>query len=337
MAFMLVPGLFGEMTVEQYEEWRSKLVYPHAKLTIKVQDEDGNPVEGAIVWCGFDQYDSVKEPTGPDGIYVFEGRSSLAFSGNVQKEGYHYYQLPQLRFPNLDGDRSLPWNPTVEVTLRRKVNPHVMNYGWLPKIPPVMGEEVGFDLMIGDWLPPHGSGKISDVFFRIDGWMRKREGKMVRGWNTDVKLTLRFPNQGDGIIMFSQPEIGSLNFGGDRLRFPREAPLDGYAQSIVWGRQYYHQPLDDDTLNKYELIKRDDLPDQSYLMFRFRTVMDPQGNILRAHYGKAGPVSLEFYSPDRWWLDGQFWINTEPNERNLEDAEFGDGGMKNVVVRKRSR
>ena len=113
-----------------------------------------------------------------------------------------------------------PWNPTIDVVLRKVGNPIPMRV-WLGGTDgahraPGIGEEFGFDLFEKDWVEPHGKGKQSDLFVKFSS-----DFKGQKDYKTSCHI--RFANPDDGF--FPVPELISEE---SLLKYPREAPMNGY-------------------------------------------------------------------------------------------------------------
>jgi hypothetical protein len=148
---------------------------------------------------------------------------------------------------------------------------------------PVFDKPAGFDLMVGDWVAPYGKGTRADILFTAH--LDKRAQL-----DFDYKLTVNFPNKGDGIQMFSTPD----NSG---LRSPYEAPDNGYQPEVV--RQNNERPD--------KILKYDNNPNGNYF-FRVRTMLDENGNVKSALYGKIYGDFMKF----------KYYLNPTPNSRNME-------------------
>jgi hypothetical protein len=58
---------------------------------------------------------------------------------------------------------------------------------------PVEAENFGFDLMLGEWLPPYGNGKVPDFVFRVDRTINAET-------DFSAALTLSFSNPGTALL-----------------------------------------------------------------------------------------------------------------------------------------
>ena len=154
---------------------------------------------------------------------------------------------------------------------------------------PVFDKPAGFDLMLGDWVSPHGKGMNSDIIFT--GHLEKRAED-----DTDYTLTVSFPKTGHGIQEFRAP-LYYLHSRGSELRSAEIAPADGYAPN--WVQIRTRRPGKPPGGNH-------DLERNYY--FRVRTVVDDKGNIVRAQYGKIYGDFMHF----------NYYLNPTPNSRDVE-------------------
>ncbi|MBU0678478.1 MAG: Ig-like domain-containing protein [Verrucomicrobia bacterium] len=309
---ILLVGLLANSVLADAEK-----KYP-AQLTLRVVDDAGAPVSKAEVvistfshWIsgedfGRNVYDQA------EGVTDTNGTATVALDGHTGKykymahppEGYYWSPAIEYVFTNVLEGRWSPWNPVVEFTLKRVVDPIPM-YAKRYEIPydetfPVEGEPVGFDLMKGDWVEPYGRGQISDFLFKLD---RKPQTKAMTRYGPvtlfDDSLTVSFSNDGDGI----QPvRHGSVTPG--QLPLPRQAPEDEYKSALL-KRTYQDSPDNPPHLGGQE---------DGYF-FRVRTRKDAEGNILSALYGK---VYGDFEEYGRGSLRFTYYLNPTPNDRNME-------------------
>jgi hypothetical protein len=136
---------------------------------------------------------------------------------------------------------------------------------------------------------PHGKGISTDIVFTAH--REKREAN-----DTDYKLTVGFPNTGDGIQEF-EASTYYLDSRGSALRSAQAAPVRGYqAEWIQAKTRRPGKPMEtnwDINRNYY---------------FRVRTVLDQNGNVKSALYGKIYGDFMQF----------SYYLNPTPNDRNVE-------------------
>ena len=175
--------------------------YPDAKVTLKVVDEEGKSVEEAGAGIGFfgRKGEDRKGKTDKDGIFSAQSPAHDGeFAFIVKKDGYYNtngrdkVKMPDGKLEQKDG-KWQPWNPTIEVVLKKMINPVPMYAKRVEVEIPELNKEIGYDLVAGDWVAPHGKGITTDIMIQAT---RDDRG----GWKDfDCSLKLRFPNKGDGI------------------------------------------------------------------------------------------------------------------------------------------
>lgn len=319
-------GIVDEKTAKEIDaEWHAPI-----KLTLIVKDEEGNLVADANANVGIDSrlhmdgHNNFKGKTDKDGRFTVEARGGGSSDVLVDIDGY-YPSRPNVEWDdkrnldteNLRKDGFQPWNQTVNVTLKKIGTPIPMTVraglGNTDHIryAPKLDEEVGYDLVVGDWVIPHGSGEVGDIQV-----MFKSEFKNPENYST--KATFRFSNPDDGVI-----PITSLIGSESLLKYPRSAPANGYeVKSITLTNQSGELPQP----------KKD--PPIGYFL-RLRTIIETgTGKILSAKYGKvikeSGHNSNEnpFKLSSGMWKERKFdptpgfqisyYLNPTPNDRNLE-------------------
>ncbi len=303
---------------------------PLARITFRVTDDFGNAVTGAPVvvttgvgWIpgpgeGRTELREARGLTDKNGVAVLElpcktgnirSYSVLAedthSDNNKMKIGdaaYYRDMGGEFRFTNVVGGQWQPWNPTVAILLKGVMNPIPMFarsfVNSRPRLQvPEFDKAVGFDLMKGDLVAPHGKGEIADLHVKlivIDLGQRKID----RGPMFDATFAVTFTNAGDGIQeFFSHPRMGSA------LLSPRFAPETGYT-SVLVKTSYEHE-----TESRHE--KREDL---NYF-FRVRTKKDEKGKLVSALYGK---IHGDFRFDERGRVAFTYYLNPTPNDRNME-------------------
>jgi hypothetical protein len=188
-----------------------------------VTDESGKPVPKAAVSVGFGRPKSFANPWAGTYDITFRGKTSrngrysvsswTTHLGYVQvsKKGYYPWQ----KMLNFAWDPQ-GYKPTVAVRLRKVRKPIPMYARWLHDVElPVLNEPVGYDLMKGDWVKPHGTGEHGDLVFT-----GTREEPNLH--DLDISLTISVPEGGFCAIPARDVSEDSM------LKLPREAPSDGY-------------------------------------------------------------------------------------------------------------
>lgn len=289
--------------------------YP-ARFTVKVVTDGGDPVENAVVaastfdhWVpgegfGKDVNITTPAPTDKDGLATIEMQSMDGRFGVGVREQEGFYRdrgIWDYRLKEVKDGKWQPWNPPIEIVFKPILNPIPMFARKLGEAPatvdiPVVGEPVGFDLMKGDWVAPHGAGVTADLVFTLT------EEVPFQSVDKPFAATLEvsFSNPLDGI----QSVLAPLNEGSE-LRLPRYAPGDGYEEKLIKriGRPAEDKPINAGTRE-----------DQNYF-FRVRTIVDENGKIKSAQYGKI-IGDLRFWGNRR--IRFAYCLNPTSLDRNME-------------------
>ncbi len=276
-------------------------------ISIKVIDEKGNTVEGARVGVGFTEHlvwDSKEIPvvgfTDVNGLFTASATADGDLGFNVTKDGY-YQSFGSKKFKAIRNSRWEPWNPEVNVVLRKIENPVPMylrdthNTGGL--VIPALGVEIGFDLIEYDWMPPYGKGKATDFIFKVD--KRYTDDK-----DFDCTLTITFPNKFDGIqsYPFDRRE-------GSVLKLSRYAPEGGYQPKYIG--TVFRKP-GGSLVESYK--------DDNNYYFRVRSE-EKDGKLERAMYGKIhGDFAIGARSAKTANIVFKYFLNPD-YARNLEFGE----------------
>jgi hypothetical protein len=271
-----------------------------AKVTLHVVDQSGNDVMNADVSINFCCHSNDKiilGKTDKTGCFTAGGRLAEEIIYSVNKEGYYrtrtkFWIMDTYR-RCLQNGRWIPWNPTFEVTLKEIRKPIPMIAKKFEFKLPEKAQTMGFDFLVGDWIPPHGKGITADMIYLYE------EERKDRG-NYDLKLSVAFLGTDNGCYVKSKDEFSA--FISDH-----EARLDNYSSNMMW--RIYRKDG--------QYVTRERLTKSDYLVFRTRSRCDEKGNVIAAQYGKIyGPLE----GPDG--LDRMvsfiYYFNPTPNDRNLE-------------------
>lgn len=255
---------------------------------LKVVDEKGRPVEGARIT----PFQETKTLTNKVGEAKVTFKKQLGITYGAMKEGYHRSNVLMLHYYTKDFKSSQPFL----LTLKKKINPIPMyvksvSAGISPgaKIPGEIGDKVGYDLQVGDWVKPYGKGVIGDMIFQKKGDFNYPLPDIYK-----QEISVTFANKKDGIIPF---EVGLPRHRNTKLMSAYKAPLEGYLNS--WQQTIAKN-------ESGELISNRKRERNYYL--RVRTKVDESGKIVSAHYGKIYGDFMSFY----------YYFNPSLNDRNIE-------------------
>lgn len=265
------------------------------KVPVQVVNQDAEPIAEVLLTS-----DSGDEKLSDENGKAFLKVKKRAFYNRfyAKKEGFYPTET--------DGEHSplvKDFDPSKLITIRLKriKNPIPMyaksltaEQGGSLKMPNYDGNSYGYDLVIGDWVAPHGKGVVSDLIFKFEGvFSDKAYGSLA---NYDNKFRVKFSNTHDGIIAWEGTSESGRKYGS-KLVSDYVAPLEGYQETWIqrtWKEKgSHHQTTRNIDRNFY---------------FRVRTMVNEEGNIISAHYGKIYGDFMSFI----------YYLNPTPNDRNLE-------------------
>lgn len=276
--------------------------FKSTKFSVFVVDENEEPLSGVRVGVGFEKNtgwstDSSGQQgmTDSDGKLTFSGQSNGHITYGGRKDGYYpsYYDYD---FKDLGAFGWEPWNPELKVVMRKIENPvpmYARHAGMEREIRvPELNKDIGFDLVVSDWVAPFGEGKNADLVLNL-------EKNFINTKSFWAVLTLKFSNINDGIIKVKE----NLD-GGSIFKLPRFAPDYGYQKSIKFMRS-----------RSGANIKKSYSSDDNYL-FRIRSKEGDNGIV--GLYGKIRGVievgDLRDSNPEIYF---KYYLNPD-GTKNLE-------------------
>ena len=172
-----------------------------------------------------------------------------------------------------------------------------------------------YDFMVGDWLPPHGNGKHSDMTIRT----HLAVGETLEIWRRhpitfyDFVSSVEFGGVGNGLV---EKMVGGKNLG---LKI-RNAPESGYStqKEFRFGRRKQERKYGAKIVPEPEYYCESD-KDRCYC-FRIRSKFDGKGKLVEAYYGKIyGDFQFEgWIKSGLCGVDFLYYLNPTPLDRNLE-------------------
>lgn len=266
------------------------------KFSVEVVDNDGKPIPdceaSAIIYDASagkgSKYKRITEKADGKGIAHFDlpsKHSRLAYGASAPN-GYYMTFGEEFFYKKAKNGIWLPANKVFKIILKRKKTPIAMYARVGPELPPVFGKNVGYDLMVGDWVKPHGKGVVRDIVFQL-----QVDKKNIQEFES--RLTVTFPNAGDGMIAFEAP----VHAHGSRFRSDYTAPDIGYVSKLTHTRT-----------SKPGEAEKNTRKDTANYYIRVRTKLDKEGNVISAYYGKIYGDFMNF----------THYLNPTPNDRNVE-------------------
>jgi len=261
-------------------------------IGLKVVDQDNTSLSEVLIDIGSPastNREGAITVSKENGAATVEIEKSLLLIAGASKEGYYQTRL-DIPMSHSMGKVEGEIKPLL-LKLKKIKNPiplyakNLKREGAGPLTPPVESQNVGYDLMVGDWVTPQGKGKISDLIFFY-------ESKYVSDSEFSRTTQVRFSNEKDGLIPFEAPlHKGSV------LVSDYQAPETGYLAE-------WNQVISRTAENPNNNTRNE----QRNFYFRVRTELDEQGEIKNAHYGKIYGDFMSFI----------YYFNPTSNDRNVE-------------------
>lgn len=273
------------------------------KLTVIVVNKNGEPIEGASVGIGFEvnkvsgfgmQRLQKSGESNDKGIFSAEAIASNYVGYSAKKKGEYYRSFGKpIQFNENSVGTWKPWNPKVELVLRKIENPIPMYAKVVNLQIPAYGKSISFDLVAGDWVIPYGKGTNKDFSFVI----RKEVKDPKNHWYT---LLLEFSNEGDGI----QPVEWSEEDYGSTYKLPRYAPEHGYQPKLS----------EEISIGEFGNNK----VKSPNFFYRVRTVLNKDGSVKQAFYGKIpNGINVQYMNSEDANLAFTYYLNPDKT-RNME-------------------
>ena len=280
-----------------------------AKFVLKVCDDEGAPVSNAIVRVEFDLLPnphSVYGKTDSNGICVVEGKTNgnkVKFT--IRKDGYYgsckeitYIEMG--REHEVKNDKWLPYGDEVSLSIKPIKNPITLRP--LPgrgdyKHTDAVGEWVGYDLDVDDFVNPFGTGLLADFEVYLD-WDGKSFPKCER-----LGMKVRFTEDYSGY--YELPLDTESEF---------KTPYSAMTNVVFSQVATYYYLMDGKRLrNKFDRSK--------CWIIRSRCTIDDQGRLQKANYSVARYIGVSggVNGKAGFIFCGAF--NPTPNDTNLEDAD----------------
>lgn len=285
---------------------------PHKwTVTLKMTNEDGKPVKNAQVWVA---YDSPKEGQSTDpfkandwaiagltdsnGIFAASHTDRTWDLGiQIQKAGYYPSHINyELYVPGQFDAQKVATNRNPKLTLvLKRIGKPIPMYARQKEEGMVLQKEnepMGFDLKVGDWVTPYGTGFHTDIIFTL------LHRQIISRHEFDCTLKASFPNKGDGICI-APPE----EFSGSAFRTSRTAAENGYEPELIL--HFINTELATNVFGYF---------------LRVETSLDENGNIKSAFYGKING-NFKLYAgtiKPHSGMGFEYYLNPTPNDHNLE-------------------
>jgi hypothetical protein len=271
-------------------------------ITLNVVDGQGQVVPDAMVEGAFWNHGKkgfgFKQRTDNNGIVTLQNLCVDDLNFSITKTGYYEtrlrYHFSKAGYDCVENNHWAPWNPVIEVALKRIINPAAMYVKPRMKkiFPPKDNVWLGFDFQACAFVAPYGKGKCVDLLVMYEF----TPGKNILFYHGAVSLLST--NACDGMY---KVEL-------DRSSMMQTAYHANTNAVFLKEMNFVYSRLE----GKVETDTR--LKNNEYLVMRVRSRTDEEGRLVSAHYLKMmGPIEAD---------DGGVWFayyfNPNENDTNLE-------------------
>lgn len=302
-----------------------------AQERLRVVDFEGHPVAGARVWGGLQTGDSLNDyieirgQTNTNGEFVISGKCTNRIRCEITKEGYYDSEFLVTNYGYTHSLKDGKWQPYGSmrtVVLKKMKNPIEFTRRHSDfSYPPSLGTWYGYDLLRRQWVTDDNGDLHKDVLIRIAVEAKNK----INDFKTVMEVSFT-NNPFAGAYMMKKDEFSEMAsvYNADTNAC--------YQSSFVF--VFERHPIVKEKPFRYvDGSQRIDtrLQADSYLVFRTRTVIDENGRLISAHYGKIdGP--WEFYGG---MCAKDVLFNVTPNDLNLEDLDVAERSRRRIKQRER--
>lgn len=306
--------------VEEMALYRARQYGAEAKECLRIVDQNGSPVAGAMVWGGlqtgdgYNDFTTICGMTDMNGEYVIKGRCTNRIRCDITKDGYYNSEFVAANYGYRHCLRDGKWQPYGEVTtieLKEIKNPVALTHAKSSYAkPPSLGKWYGYDIERRKWVIGEDNELHADMLVRITTECKNN----ISDFRT--KMEISFTNNAyAGAYMLpvdKHSEMKSVYYADTNATYQSYFCFVYEKHPIIQLRPMRHVSGMEVTDTRLDA--------DSYLVFRTRTEVDSDGRLVSAHYGKIYGV-WEFFDGMR---AANVQFNPIPNDINLEDAETAE-------------
>lgn len=285
--------------------------------TICVVDQNGKPVTDALVYGALttggwmNDYALIKGMTDSNGQFQVRGKCTDFMRCQIVKAGYYTTEfrvsyLDTKAVPAVKDGRWQPYGNKRVAVLKEIVDPQPMVCRDLlaSLTIPKYSVWMGFDFERYDFVAPYGKGRDEDVLLRFN---LDRPSADECNMTMEVAFTNR-PYAGAYKMMKDEQSEFKTAYEADTNRH--------FGQSFTYRFQR----------RKGKPPSYDRLQEDEYLVYRTRTRVDRDGNLVSAHYGVICG-GWDFVGPAGFRI-ADFIFNPRPNDIRLESTKMADYSRK---------
>ena len=281
-----------------------------SKCTLEIVEVDGIPIGGASVDVGpslnWSRLPLQQYVTDSSGILVISDKNANEYHVHVSKDGYYdtdgTIQFFSHHYICVEDGRWMPWNPHVELVLKKKGGfvrlAHLKSSEHNPRFS--SDTDVPFDFLCCDFLPPYGNGRETNAMVRMSG--------SIDGNGLSRSVTsISFP-RGGGM------RKEGLN-GFSRFAFPREISEGAFSESLTIRREC--------SCDSGEKIVGGIIREKEYFALKIPTTTEVGTNGFLYGVITKGPTAYLVDKKSKTAaLFMEYYLNTEVGNRVIESKEL---------------
>jgi hypothetical protein len=279
-----------------------------------VVNEEGDAIPDVTVsihhyyWpmVGGEKKKSIKDVTSKSGKYILKVKTTDLFSLTLIKKGYYTTSWDiELKSPH-SSNRWFEDKLHKKVVMKKIHNPRppFVNHVQWETLP--AKQNVGYDLLIGDWVKPHGKGNVSDIVFNLEKGIEPSTN--AYWWIVGVE----FPGKGNGIIPVEKDDS---EWKDDHfLVSGKMAPEAGYQKQLVlvYGEGTFAD-------NKFEKLQGDFTKGGSEREYWIKIRTENKDDKNLSMYGKIGKgLFFVVRGVETAEVNFSYYVSPDPNNRSLE-------------------
>jgi len=292
--------------------------FSNATVKVRVVDERGQPIQGVrskVMSLSMDDSNSKVGFTDTNGMYsVHLNKIFAEIGGFFEKSNYYKTSGDFWQWDKWGGVP--PANTNFIIVMKRIIEPVAMIKKDVSLIIPRLGEPVGFDLEVGDWVFPDGKGKIADILFTQEGYFTSE-----KDYSFTLQAEFTTPEGGLQSFHIPSPYDSPSQLLRSELPPPQIAPESGYKKTFE--RFVRQKPTQRQGETPYQATRR--------WIYRIRTVLDEEGKIVSANYGwTTDDIRFGINADGTCRIVLNYYYNPAPQSRSLEPKEIANKQAKDL-------
>ena len=279
------------------------------KIILRVVDQDGVPVVNAKVSGGImtggniNNNLPIRGETDTSGEYIVFGKCTGMVRCGILKEGYYESDF-SIAYPEqgvetpIENGKWLPYGMVKNVILKKIIRPNecrIFPSSLRSCRIPEFGKWIGFDFEKCDWVAPCGEGFYADVLLKFE---------CMRRAHYDYKYVMN-------VSFTNNPYAGAYILKADKTS-QLNTVYNADSNAMYQTEFVFVKEQRSGKSRKWRF-----LDDNSYLVFRTRTRIDKNGNLIGAHYGK---IMGRWISGKECMVLSDGCFNLEENNVNIEGS-----------------